>query len=146
MKKETPVIKGHLLTIKNGTKHDFLYEYRRIYHEYLNAEVYTFKIWIEGDGVEDIYRFSYMLRIMENGVDLKVVDLYANHYAGMGISKAIILKSKVLFNKRIISSSDKVRSYDGESNREDAREKVWKSLVRDGLAEYDAKEDYYFLL
>lgn len=133
---------GILLTRKG----EFIFEYHLNYHPYLKADVYFFNIWREGDELEDIYKFSFLLRVMENGKDLKVVDLFAGNYNGEGISIAIILKSKELFQKRIISSSNKQPSSSGEENWDEAIQKVWEPMVRQGTVAYDANKDYYYTL
>ncbi len=132
---------------KNNEEFAFLFEYYLDYiHDY-GANAFIFLIWEKGRETED--KFSYRLRVMENGNDLKVVDLFGdcnNYYLGKGISIAIILKSKEIFNKRIISSSNKVQSYRDEANYKPAIEKVWKKMVSKGLAGYDSENDFYFTL
>lgn len=137
-----PKTKGTIST-KDG---DFIFEYCLDYHPHLKSDVYFFDIWRDGDDLENLHKFSLLLRVMENGSDLKVVDLFAGDYKGKGISIPIILKSKQLFNKRIISSSNKLKSYSGEANWDEAVEKVWKPLVSQELAKYDIENDYYFVL
>lgn len=132
---------------KNSREFKLLFEYYLEYIVDYNAKAYIFEIWEKGRETED--KFSFRLRIMENGKDLKVVDLIgdcSSYYLGKGISIAMILKSKEMFNKRIISSSNKVKTFTGEANYKPAIEKVWKRMVDKGLAEYDSKYDYYFTL
>jgi hypothetical protein len=135
-------IKGMLPT----RKYEFTFEYYLNYHPHLKADVYFFDIWDEADTSVDIHKFSFLLRVMENGTDLKVSDLFAGSYKGKGISIAIILRAKELFNKRIISSSNRTQSYIGEANWKEAIEKVWNPMVSQGLARYDAENDYYYVL
>lgn len=137
-----PKIRGTIST-KDG---EFIFEYYLNHHPHLKSDVYFFDIWRDGDDLENLHKFSFLLRVMENGRDLKVVDLFAGDYKGKGISIPIILKSKQLFNKRIISSSNRIKSYSGEANWGEAIEKVWKPLVSQGLAKYDTEKDYYFVL
>ncbi len=132
---------------KNNKEFVFLLEYYLDYIYDYGANSFIFLIWEKGREAED--KFSYRLRVMENGNDLKVVDLFGdcnNYYLGKGISIAIILKSKEIFNKRIISSSNKRQSYRGEANYKPAIEKVWKKMVSKGLAGYDSENDFYFTL
>jgi hypothetical protein len=136
--------KGTLVSVKNNGEHNFRFEYFLHYDEYLKANVYVFDIWEEGR--ESKPKFSFLLRVMENGTDLKVIDLFAGeYYKGKGISVAIILNAKELFNKRITSSSKKVKSHYSEDRWKDA-EKVWQGLVEKGFAKYDEHNDYYYTL
>ncbi len=136
---------GYLYTDK-CKNFKFTYEYFEEYSVTLKANGIYFRIYEENDGIDPMYHFEYALRVMENNTDLKVVDLFAKKYIGLGISRAIILKSKEIFQKRIISSSNKFPSYIGEANWPESIDKVWKPLVSRGLANYDIKNDYYFVL
>ena len=140
---ESEVKWGQITSEKNGIKYNFVYEYYRSFFE--NSPVYVFKIFEKGREGEDY--FSYQLREMENGSDLKVIDLYpdiSRYYLGKGISIAIILESKNIFKKRIISSSNSPNARSSEWNSEEAIEKVWSKLVTMRLAEYNEELDYYF--
>jgi len=144
---EKKKIQGILKSVKNNMQFNFLFEYYVDYIKDYGANALIFLIWEEGRESED--KFSFRLRIMENGNDLKVVDLFgdcSSYYLGKGISIAMILRSKEMFNKRIISSSNKAKSFIGEANYKDATEKVWKRMVDSGLAEYDCLNDYYSTL
>jgi hypothetical protein len=137
---------GQMKSNKNGFDHSFEYAYFFDYLVYLNSPGYVFRIWEKGR--EDQGFFSFQLRQMENGTDLKVVDLYPDsqkYYLGKGISIAIILESKSIFQKRIISSSNKNKSHSREFNTPEAIEKVWKRLKLCGKADYNSEFDYYFL-
>ncbi len=93
-----------LNTTKNEKNYTFLYIFNKQYLEDHEGNVLIFEIWEKGK--EELDKFSFILREMENGVDLKVVDLYPDsigYYLGKGISRAMILHSKKLFDKRIIS-------------------------------------------
>ena len=138
--------RGKLISTKNNLEFEFTFEYLIKYQKEFNAKVYFFEIWDEKENIDKIYRYSYMLRIMENGNDLKVIDLFANRYIGKGIGSAIILKSKELFEKRIISSSNTKKSYPTESNWKAAIEKVWKPMMAKGLVDYNFLEDYYYTI
>lgn len=145
--KEPLKIIGELKSQKNGVEFTFIFEYFYEYKDYLEGMGYIFRIWNETISSNDY--FSFQLREMENGTDLKVVDLYPDrekNYIGKGISISIILKSKEIFNKRIISSSNKRKSHPGEFNTREAIEKVWDRMVLLGLAKYDSDNDYYFVL
>lgn len=138
---------GILTTTKNGKEFTFLFECHLEYVKNYGAEAFIFLIWEEGRFNES--KFSFRLRIMENGNDLKVVDMYGdcfNYYLGKGISIAMILRSKEMFKKRIISSSNIVKSYFYEAISKTAIEKVWLRMVKSGLAGYDSINDYYFTL
>jgi len=144
---ETKRIRGSVKSLKNSVEFSFLFEYYLDYVIDYDANAFIFLIWEEGRELED--KFSFRLRIMENDKDLKVVDLFSdssNYYTGKGISIAIILQSKEMFNKRIISSSNKLKTFIGEANYKDAIEKVWKKMIEKGLALYNSECDYYFTI
>lgn len=133
-------VKG-LLETRKGI---FTYEYYLYYFKDIKVNTYSFDIWDENDLKP--FKYSFILEILENGQDLKVMDLFAGDYQGMGISIPIILKAKELFGKRIISSSNANWSRPGESNWEEAIEKVWEPMVNQGLAEYRDNDDRYYVL
>ena len=86
---------------------------------------------------------------MENEKDLKVVDLFPDsgkYYLGKGISISMILESQKIFEKRIISSSNKFKSFHGEARWDDSTEKVWKKLVKLKLAKYDSEKDFFYTI
>ena len=58
----------------------------------------------------------------------------------------MIIKSKELFNKRIISTSNKFKTFLGEENKKEAILKIWNPMVSQGLAKYDCDNDYYYVL
>lgn len=129
---------GILNTSKNNKNFTFLYSFRQEYLEDHFGNVLIFEVWEKGK--KDFDKFSFLLRIMENDIDLKVVDLFPdnnNYYLGKGISVALILHCKFLFKKRIISER-------GEENWPDARTKVWEQLKSNGEVAYCESEDYYF--
>ncbi len=145
----TKYIQGELTSHKNGNSYKFLYNYYMDYIEGDNGNSYVFEIW--SDGNENEGKFSFRLKIEKNGKDLKVVDLYPDStkkYLGKGISIAIILESKKIFNKRIISSTnvDDKQTVQGEDNSEAAIEKVWKRLVDNDKAKYDRLNGYYYTI
>ena len=134
-----------LLTFKNGINYSFIFSYSLCFHTGLNFFVYDFEILEIGRELET--RFTCLFKIMDNGKDLKSIDLFPpEYYKGKGISIAVILKAKDLFNKRIISSSNDKETHSGEMRWEDATEKVWKRMVANGLAKYDHENDYYYTL
>lgn len=95
---------GILYSSKNEKNYTFLYSFEKEYLEAHNGNVLIFDIWEQGK--EELKKFSFMLKEMENGTDLKVVDLFSDskkYYSGKGISRAMILHCKNLFEKRIIS-------------------------------------------
>ena len=119
-----------LTSNKNGIKYNFLYKYHQAYIEAYEGETYIFEIW--ENGREDKDKFSFCLKLMENNLDLKIVDLYPDaqkHYLGKGISIAIIKEAKSIFKKRIISSSNRNPTFDSESRWSDSSTKVWQKLV-----------------
>jgi hypothetical protein len=137
---------GQLLSQKNGLTYNFVYEYHCIFEIKLNSPAYIFKIFEKGR--EDESCFSFQLREMENGRDLKVVDLYpdlSKYYLGKGISIAIILEARNIFKKAIISSSNLSTSHYCEWNTPEAIEKVWKKLVITGEAKYNRELDCYIV-
>ena len=139
---------GILKTQKNVLNFNFKYRYFLDYIEEYKGEVYVFDIWSEGKEAEK--KFSFQLKKMKNGKDLKVVDLYPgkDEYKGKGISIAIINESKMIFNKRIISSSNNYKKtcHNGESNSDIAIIKVWQRMLDQGMVKYDIKNDFYFTI
>jgi len=134
-------VRGNLKTLKSG---DYVYEYFPYYFSDIKVNTYSFDIWDKND--EAPHKYSFILEIMENGADLKVMDMFASDYTGRGISIPIILKAKELFGKRIISSSNTHRSRPGEANWDMAIEKVWEPMVSQGLAIYNELDDRYYVL
>jgi len=130
-----------LLTTRKG---EYLFEYEGKFHADHKAKVYYFEVWKENS--EKIHRFSMILKEIEGKSDLKVIDLFAQDYQGEGISIPLILKAKKMFNKRIISSSNKKKTYYNEANWPSAIVKVWKPMVDQGLAKYDVENDFYYVL
>ncbi|WP_426477260.1 hypothetical protein ACP3T3_18740 [Chryseobacterium sp. CBSDS_008] len=130
---------GILNTSKNEKSYTFLYNYQQEYLEDHNGNILIFEIWEKEK--EELPKFSFSLRIMENGTDLKVVDLFADnkYYLGKGISIAMILLCKFLFRKRIISER-------GKDNWPDARTKVWERMKSNGEVAYCKTKDYYFTI
>ncbi len=63
-------------------------------------------------------------------------------YRAKGISDAIIPEAARVLQKRIVSSSNRVRVKENEYRTEDA-EKVWRRLVAKGLATYCDSSDRY---
>ncbi len=134
---------GSLQSHKNNNTYDFLFIYDQEYHASIEANIYRFKIWEEGKETDSC--FEILFKIIDNGSDLKVIDLFPpDYYRGKGISIAGILKAKEIFKKRIISSSNHAKSEIHEARWDDATEKVWKRLVDRKLAKYNIAKDYYF--
>jgi hypothetical protein len=133
-------MKRILNTSKNEKNYTFLYSFQKEYNEEYSANDLIFEIWEEGR--EELDMFSFRLREMENGTDLKVVDLFPDskkYYLGKGISRAMILNCKNLFVKRIISER-------GNNNWEDARTKVWERMKSNGEVAYCETKDFYFTI
>lgn len=78
-----------LYTSKDEKNYTFLYSFQK---EYLEDHDGNVLIWEEGK--EELDKFSFILREMENGNDLKVVDLFPDS------------KKKILFRKRNFKSDD----------------------------------------
>jgi hypothetical protein len=129
-----------LYTSKNEKNYTFLYSFQKEYLKDHDGNVLIFEIWEEGKEEHD--KFSFILREMENGNDLKVVDLFPDskkYYLGKGISRAVILHCKNLFMKRIISE-------EGNSNWDEARLKVWERMKSNGEVAYCESNDFYFTI
>jgi len=136
--------KGILQSEKDGITYVFFFDYKLIYHSSVKSNIYFFDIWEDGKELDPM--FHPILKIVSDR-ELKSIDLYPpDYYKGKGISIAFILKSKILINNRIISSSNDASADMHEKRRDDATEKVWKPLVKKGLAGYDSKGDFYFTL
>lgn len=132
--------------ILNTRKGDFRYRYKPIFSKEHGTIIYYFDIWQQGDNPDDYKNFSFLLKELPNGTDLKVIDLFANKYEGCGISIPIILKAKEIFAKRIISSSNNHKMHYSEANWQDAIDKVWLPMVSQGLAKYDDANDIFIVL
>lgn len=131
---------GILYSLKDEKKYTFLYSFQKEYLEAHNGNILIFEIWEKGK--EELDKFSFMLREMENGTDLKVVDLFSDskkYYLGKAISRAMILHCKNLFVKRIISEG-------GNNNWEEARTKVWERMKSNGEVAYCESNDFYFTI
>lgn len=129
-----------LYTSKDEKNYTFLYSFQQEYLEAHDGNVLIFEIWKAGK--EEVDKFSFMLREMENGNDLKVVDLFPDsggNYVGKGISRAMILHCKKLFEKRIISE-------EGDKNSKEARTKVWERMKSDGEVAYCESKDIYYTI
>lgn len=138
--KKTEKMTGILYTSKNEKNYTFLYSFQEEYLEAHNGNILIFEIWEEGK--EELDKFSFMLREMENDTDLKVVDLFSDskkYYLGKGISRAMILNCKNLFVKRIISER-------GNKNWVEARTKVWERMKSNGEVAYCESKDFYFTI
>lgn len=135
---------GFVLTQRGKT---FTYEYCKYFNATYRFNSYIFHIWDVKD-VPSKTKANYGLLIMNDDLTLKVIDAFMNDYIGQGIAIAMILKSKELFGKTIISSSNKneYKSFTAESRWPDATLKVWQPLVKQGLASYSDIGDYFFLL
>lgn len=132
---------------KNDNSYDLVAEYSVSYSDDNDGWLYIFKIYEESR--IDCDSFDFMLKIMDNGTDLKVVAVYPdqkNYYLGRGISISIILKVKEIFERRIISSSNLKPTYIGESISDLAIEKVWSRLVDMGKAKYCFLLEHFYLL
>ncbi len=128
-----------LYTSKNEKNYTFLYSFQQEYLEDHYGNVLIFEIWEERK--EELDKFSFMLRVMENNTDLKVVDLFSDskkYYLGKRISRAMILHCKNLFVKRI--------SERGNKNCEEARTKVWERKKSHGEVVYCESKDFYFTI
>lgn len=138
-------ITGQIITGKAEKTFSFWYEYVSRYEEDYNMPSYCFDIWEKGREKE--FKFSFILLIMDNLPDLKVIDMYATneYYRGKGIARAIILESKKLFNKRVISSSNKNKIFNREMRKPDAN-RVWEKMVEEGLVQYNFEGDYFFTI
>jgi hypothetical protein len=113
-------IGGKISTNVKSEDREFLYEYFTYYNTDYKSETYGFDIWEEGR--EGEFKFSFILLILNNSSDLKVIDMNATdkYYRAKGIARAIILESKKIFGKRIISSSNSSKVHWREMRRSDA--------------------------
>lgn len=125
---------------------EFQFCYKSEFNDEHKANIYSFNIWKTGDNPNDFKNYSLLLKEMPNGTDLKVIDLFANKYKGQGISIPMLLKTKDIFNKRIIPSSNRKKSHSGEANWKEAIDRVWNPMMVQGLAKYDEADDYYYIL
>jgi hypothetical protein len=134
---------GQILQTRKGA---YLYTWRTVFNADHKANIHYFNIWKPGEDPKDFKNFSLLLKEMPNGKDLKIIDIFANKHEGLGISIPIILEVNKIFHKRIISSSNKNKTYSGEANWKEAIEKIWVPMVLQGLAKYDDTNDVYYIL
>lgn len=128
---------------ENGEIHDLEYEIHRLYDKVENLEKIEFRVFMKSDK-EDEW-FDFKLAQIGEGV-LKVTDMFIGkkNHRMKGIPEAIILEAKTVFNKKIISSSNKQKQiYEWRSLDAD---KVWCRLIEKGLAKYNSTKDIYYLL
>ena len=136
--------KDRLRGILATRKGEFQFEYFRHFNNTYRFDTYAFSIWA-GEGEPDGNAADFSLLIMNDGIHLKVIDLFMKDYSGKGIAIAIILKAREIFGKKIISSSNTNKSFTSEANWPEAIQRVWQPLVDQGLAHYDAFNDHYVL-
>ena len=136
-------MKNKLITIGyNEQQYNCTYEIHYPIIESGNMqEIIGIKLWLPND--DDIQYFDFQLTTIDNNI-LKVTSMFAgnDYQRKKGIPEALILMSKSLFNKKIISSS---RSNINAEFRNPAATKVWKRLVHKGLAKYNKEKDIYEL-
>lgn len=102
-----------------------------------------FRIFLKGDKYDEW--FDFKLAPISNDT-LKVTGMFIGKesHRGKGIPDAMILEARRIFQKKIISSSNKKKIiYEW---RKQAADKVWKRLIQKGYAEYDEKSDIYYLI
>lgn len=131
----------------NSIRYNFLIDIAHEYSDDWTGFVYILKVYEKGKEEDDF--FSVILREMENGSELKVVDLYPDrnkYYLGKRISINIILFLKEYFKKRIISSSNNKHSEYCEFNSDIAIKYVWEKLRSFNKVEYCRTRDVYYTL
>lgn len=126
-------------------KGEFTYGYFPFYNKTHNFQTVAFQIWDEQH--PEKVKADISLLVMDDDIHLKVIDLMMNDYQGFGIAPAIILEVRELFCKTIISSTNNTahKSFTSEANWQEAIDKVWDPLRKQGLAEYDSNRGYYIL-
>lgn len=89
--------------------------------------------------------FDFKLALI-NDQTLKVTDMFKgkNEHLRTGLPEALILLSKKTFQKKIISSSNKIKTQKCEWRSEPGT-KVWQRLVKKNLAEYNSELDTFEL-
>ena len=103
-----------------------------------------FRTYLPGDK-EEVW-FDFKIALIDNSI-IKVTDMFIGkeEHRMKGIPEALILEVKRLYNKKVISSSNKKPIILSEWRRIEA-DKVWKRLVRLNKAKYDELNDIYELL
>lgn len=138
---------GTICYKKDNRFHEFTYFYKIKFLQEYEGDAYCFEVWEAG--MENESKFYFDLRIMKGGKDLKVVNLARTDYIrnkGKRISIAMILESKILFKRRIISSSNLKKTFSKESRFQRATDYVWKKMEAENLAAYNDIGDYYYTL
>lgn len=102
-----------------------------------------FRTYLSNDADDDW--FDFKVALLENNT-LKVTDMFISKesHRKKGIPEALILEVKRIYNKQVISSSNKKPKILGEWRRDEAS-KAWERLVSQGKAKYDEEEDIYVL-
>lgn len=129
---------------KDLKKHECEYEIHTRYDRHNKFHKVELRLFMKGD--ENSKWFDFKLAPIGDDT-LKVTDMFVGKesHRKKGIPEALIMESKKLFGNKIISSSDKHPILISEWRREVAS-KVWDRLVKKGLAEYNSKFDFYFLI
>ena len=145
---EPQVSNGNFKSFKNGMEYNFIYTYYTDYILAFKGESLVFNITTHDSA--NMNGFSFQLKIMPNGKDLKVVDMYHDEKNkstfGKGVSVAIIQHVTKKIKKRIISSTNinAYKCHSGESNSQEAIDKVWEKMREIGDVGYNEIEGYYY--
>jgi hypothetical protein len=133
-----------LITDANCNQHKCVYEIHNQFDRYNNISKIEIRLFMEGDSAEEWFDFK-LAPIANN--ELKVTDMFIgkNAHRRKGIPEALILEAKRIFDKRIISSSNKQSILIAERRSRDAT-KVWERLVNKGFAIYNEAQDIFEIL
>lgn len=123
---------------------EYLFEYKYGYKSFNGREKIEFQVNFLNDEEKQNW-FDFKLAPIDEET-LKVTDIFKgkDSHLKTGLPEALILLSKQLFNKKIISSSNKVKTESCEWRSEPGT-KVWKRLVKRNLALYDSETDTFTL-
>lgn len=125
-------------------KYECEFEIHSRYDKHNNLHKVEIRLYMEGDSTGEW--FDFKLAPISHDT-LKVTDMFIGKesHRKKGIPEALILESQQLFDKKIVSSSDKYPVLMSEWRKEEAS-KVWERLVQRGFAKYNPEKDQYYLI
>jgi len=125
-------------------EHKCEYEIHNQYDRYNKLDKYELRLFMKGDSHEEW--FDFKLSPISETV-LKVTDMFIGKSAHRkkGIPEVLIVESKKIFNKKVVSSSNKHPILISE-RRSDEASKVWKRLEKKGLVRYNEISDVFEVL
>ncbi len=105
-----------------------------------------FRTYLDDDNEEEEDWFDFKIAFLTDG-SIKVTDMFVGKasHRKKGIPDALILEIKRLYNKKVISSSNKNKLVRSEWRKPPAT-KVWERLVLKNKANYNSQTDTFELI